>query len=242
MSLTAAWHADRGVKTDDAGRVVQWMGQDGAQVDTHEQTSPEARPKLVKDEQTGRAALRFDGDDYLAAPRFPVPAAGSVFIVYRDGGNERAGHAALYAWQQANFGMAWGSDAQSFAVRPRLAPGGAKVFTHQGPQGDHGLTLGETHYRDHDDKPDELTLVVNGVAKNVNIDGDLAYVPRVSTTGKPTLGARKVSKDKRVHWVGDLFAVVQYNRRLSPAERRQVRKELAARYGIDLGASTPSPE
>ena len=239
LTRTAAWHADHGVETDEAGRVVRWLGQNGAKLDTHEQSTPAARPTLVEDEQTGIKAIRFDGDDFLPLPNFEIPSEGSIFIVYRSAADQQARDASLYAWNPANFGMAWGGDGQRFGFRPRLDPGGAKLFTQPTPRTGNNLIIGETHYRDHEADPPEVTLAVNGVEMQLDIEGDLALVPRDANVGKARIGMRAIDKESRLFWTGEVFAIVQHARRLDPEQRRETRKELAEKYNVSLETTTP---
>lgn len=229
LPLQACWYADKGVVADNQKKVSQWKSIfDG--LATKEQSKKDAQPLLVKDALTGQKSIKFDGNDRLELPRFPLSADGSLFIVYRPGKDNSVNDADMFSWQPNNFGMAWGSDAGKFSFRPRLEPGGARIFSVSTDNPEDAVILGETHYTDNETGGDQFDLVVNGKRTSFNVPGDLANIPKINHTGKAYIGSR----DKDLFWQGDIFAIIQYSHRLSNSEQAAVRQNLAKKYAIKL--------
>jgi hypothetical protein len=95
---------DRRIATNEAQRVIAWPNRGCGPLQT-ELVSDVAAPTLtmIKDQTQSRAALHFAGNELLQAP-VTVPAAGSLFIVYRldpaGGPGQR-----LLGWEDASVGQ-----------------------------------------------------------------------------------------------------------------------------------------
>ncbi|HEY4263187.1 MAG TPA: DUF1553 domain-containing protein, partial [Schlesneria sp.] len=96
--------SDRRIATNEAQRVIAWPNRGCGPVQT-ELVSDVAAPTLtmIKAQTQSRAALHFAGNELLQAP-VTVPAAGSLFIVYRldpaGGPGQR-----LLGWEDASVGQ-----------------------------------------------------------------------------------------------------------------------------------------
>ncbi len=81
-----AWfHAGRQLQFDEADQVVVWgnLIRSGEQKRHAWQVDAKSRPKYVRDDGTGRPALRFDGDDHLEISPFAATSDLTFFCAFR---------------------------------------------------------------------------------------------------------------------------------------------------------------
>ncbi len=225
----ALWlRADRDVEHDDAGRLVRWKDQAGA--DRHAAPpTVEARPLVVADGANGRPALRFDGrDDALAI-------SGAVLT------NQQFTMFAVAADRHAGGGHReiisnWNRDGNS-TTSVFLGTTGARSIRFS----DHFAPAGRLH------RPSELFLLGarTSLAGAVVHQGDEVLARRAEPLARRRLDTPWVVGTQGNYgsefWRGEIAEIVVFDRALSDAESAAVRSELTSRYRLDPRSRPPEP-
>ncbi len=176
-----------------------------------------------------RPVLKFDGESLLAFPR-RIPAAGSLFVIFRADAQARSGHR-LLGWEDADTGK--------HGLGLMLETGGRlhAILRNDGRSGDlvdtrktDGLELVSVTWGSQG-----VTLHRNGAAAGAGKGVDaLSADPAIAALclGGPGSGASP-------RFQGELAELRVYIRQLADAERKQVEAELHARW-LDPSGSEPA--
>ncbi len=215
--------ADAGVTADGSGNVSQWVDQ-GPRHETVTQATTATEPQLVLNSSTGKAALRFNGSQWLHnSSTLPLGSNQDMTIIILGATSSPSAH-------ENSFSLGNGTHQQCRQIGYLSS---SQYFDFY-----FSYALGISSPPPNTMVSEEVTF--DSIANNVTFyrNGSQTATGSDSATGLTagiTIGA---DPTQTCDWLGDISEILVYNRKLTTAEIAEVDGYLADKYGLyDINAT-----